>query len=439
MSSLTARLEAATAHLPAPVAVVDLDRFDANARDLLSRAGGMPVRLASKSVRVRALVDRALGAGFSGVMAYSPREARWLASQGFDDVLVGYPSVDRTALAELAADLVARRAVTLMIDSPLHLDLIAEAVDAARAAAGAVATVATVGAGNAGGPGAESADTPGGTGTLMPEAPGTPREEIPSLQVCLDVDASLRLGSAHLGVRRSPLRTPDDVGRLASRVARTRGVRLRGLMFYEAQVAGLPDSSPAVRLVKRLSVRDLDRRRPELVAAARDAVGHDLELVNSGGTGSLETSAAAPGVTEVTAGSGLYTPGLFDGYRAFRPRPAAFFGLDVVREPAPGWVTAFSGGYIASGPAATSRLPRVVTPGWQLTGSEGAGEVQTPLRSRRRGGPGRQEALRVGDRAWFRHAKAGELMERFDEVHLVRGDGIVATVPTYRGEGKNFG
>ncbi|MBE1875190.1 alanine racemase [Myceligenerans pegani] len=399
MSSLTARLGAATAHLPAPVAVVDLDRFDANARDLLSRADGVPVRLASKSVRVRALVERALGAGFSGVMAYSPREARWLASQGLDDVLVGYPSVDRAALAELAADPAARRAVTLMIDSPLHLDLIADAVERARAAAG---------------------------------------EQIPSLQVCLDVDASLRLAFAHLGVRRSPLRTPDDVGRLASRVARTRGVRLRGLMFYEAQVAGLPDSSPAVRLVKRLSVRDLDRRRPELLAAARDAVGHDLDLVNSGGTGSLETSAAGPGVTEATAGSGLYTPGLFDAYRAFRPRPAAFFGLDVVREPAPGWVTAFSGGYIASGPAANSRLPRVVTSGWQLTGSEGAGEVQTPLRARRRGRPG-PEALRTGDRAWFRHAKAGELMERFDEVHLVRGGEIVETVPTYRGEGRNFG
>ncbi|MBL0888166.1 alanine racemase [Myceligenerans indicum] len=423
---LTARLSAATAHLPAPVAAVDLDRLDANIRDLLARAGGTPVRLASKSVRVRSLVGRALGAGFSGVMAYSPREAQWLASQGVDDILVGYPTADRGTLAELAADPVARHAVTLMIDSTAQLDLIAEAIAGARAMAGFAA-----------GP---------GDGALVPESSGVPEsggmpasaEAPPSLQVCLDIDASLRLASAHLGVRRSPLRTPDDVGRLASRVARTRGVRLRGLMFYEAQVAGLPDSSPAVRLVKQLSVRDLDRRRPGLVAAAREAVGHELDLVNSGGTGSLETSAAGPGVTEVTAGSGLYTPGLFDAYRAFRPRPAAFFGLDVVREPAPGWVTAFAGGYVASGPAAVSRLPRLVTPGWKLTGSEGVGEVQTPLRSHRRGSGG-QEELHLGDRVWFRHAKAGELMERFDEVHLVRGDEIVETVPTYRGEGKNFG
>ncbi|GAB4086492.1 amino acid deaminase/aldolase [Myceligenerans cantabricum] len=434
MGPLTTRLTAATAGLPAPLAVVDLDRFDANARDLLGRAAGVPVRVASKSVRVRSLVERALGTGFAGAMAYSPREARWLAAQGVDDVLVGYPSVDRAAIAELAVDPVARAAVTVMIDSAAHLELIAD-------------VVAGVDRAGHGGTRAEDGDVPGATGGGDPETDGAGstgggRGEAPPLRVCLDVDASLRAGPAHLGVRRSPLRTPDDVARLAARVAQAPGLRLRGLMFYEAQVAGLPDSSPAVRLVKRLSVRDLDRRRPLLLAAARDAVGHDLDLVNSGGTGSLETSAAGPGVTEVTAGSGLFTPGLFDAYRAFRPRPAAFFGLDVVREPAPGWATAFSGGYVASGPAATSRLPRVVTPGWELTGSEGAGEVQTPLRARRRrlGGPsGEREPLRTGDRAWFRHAKAGELMERFDEVHLVRGDEVVGTIPTYRGEGKNFG
>ncbi|GAA1859754.1 amino acid deaminase/aldolase [Myceligenerans crystallogenes] len=408
---LATRLTAATAGIPGPVAVVDLDRFDANARDLLARAGGVPVRLATKSVRVRALAERALGAGFSGVMAYSVREALWLASRGFDDVLVGYPSVDRGAIAELAADPAARRAVTLMIDSAAHVVLIAGAM----AAAGTPADAAV----------------PGGDGGPAAGAPAAP------VRVCLDVDASLRAGPVHLGVRRSPLRTADDVGRLAGVVARAPGLRLRGLMFYEAQVAGLPDASPAVRVVKRLSVRDLDRRRPEMIAAARDVVGPDLELVNSGGTGSLETSSAGPGVTEVTAGSGLFVPGLFDGYRAFRPRPSAFFGLDVVREPAPGWVTAYSGGYIASGPHSAARQPRVVTPGWALSGREGAGEVQTPLRAGRRRPAARP--LRTGDRAWFRHAKAGELMERFDEVQLLRGDEIVGTVPTYRGEGRNFG
>ncbi|MFI2490052.1 amino acid deaminase/aldolase [Promicromonospora kroppenstedtii] len=398
-----ARLSAATSGLPAPVAVVDLDVFDTNALDILKRADGMPVRVASKSVRVRSLVDRALGHGFAGVMAYSLREALWLVGQGTHDVLVGYPTVDREALAALAADATARAEITLMVDDVAHLGLIAAAEE--RAGAGG------------------------------PEAAASAARPV---QVCLDVDCSLRVGAgplvAHLGVRRSPLREPGDVAALAT-VAQAKGLAVRGLMFYEAQVAGLPDTSPAVRVVKRLTMREVNERRVRILAAVRDAVGHEVELVNAGGTGSIEVSGSAPGVTEVTSGSGLFVPGLFDGYRSFEARPAAFFGLDVVREPAPGWVTAFAGGYAASGQAGTLRLPRLFTPGYTLSGTEGAGEVQTPLKATRAGGG----MLRTGDRVWLRHAKAGEMMERFDQVHLVRGSEITETVPTYRGEGRNFG
>ena len=397
-----ARLSTATRGLPAPVAVVDLDVFDANALDILKRADGVPVRVASKSVRVRSLVERALGHGFAGVMAYSLREALWLVGEGVRDVLVGYPTVDTQALAALAADPKARAEITLMIDDVAHVGLISTAAERVT---------------RSGGP-----------------ASGT------SMKVCLDVDCSLRVGAgpltAHLGVRRSPLREPGDVAALAT-VAQAKGLAVRGLMFYEAQVAGLPDTSPAVRLVKRLTMREVNGRRVRILAAVRDAVGQDVELVNAGGTGSIEVSGTAPGVTEVTSGSGLYAPGLFDGYRSFEARPAAFFGLDVVREPAPGWVTAFAGGYAASGPAGASRLPRLFTPGYTLSGPEGTGEVQTPLRAARSLSP--DGSLHTGDRVWLRHAKAGEMMERFDQVHLVEGARIVETVPTYRGEGKNFG
>ncbi|WP_123307105.1 alanine racemase [Cellulomonas sp. PhB143] len=413
--SLGARLTAATSDVAGPVAVVDLDRFDANARSLVTRAGRAPVRVASKSVRVAALVERALAdpthgvagvGGFAGVMAFSLAEALWLVERGTRDVLVAYPTVDRRALARLAASAAARAEITLMVDDVAHVALLAAAVAAA------------------------GEDTEGAAGP----AEGSP------VQVCLDVDASLRLGrgrwAVHLGTRRSPLRTPGQAAALAARVAATPGLHVRGAMFYEAQVAGLQDSSAAVRAVKRASVADLAVRRGEVVAAVADAVGHPLELVNSGGTGSLETSAADPVVTEVSAGSGLFVPTSFDGYRAFEPLPAAFFGLDVVRVPAPGWATLFAGGYAASGKAGPSRLPRPAQDeGWSLTGAEGAGEVQTPLRR----GRGARRELAVGDRVWFRHAKAGEMMERFASVHLVRGRETVEVVPTYRGDGHCFG
>jgi D-serine deaminase-like pyridoxal phosphate-dependent protein len=139
-------------------------------------------------------------------------------------------------------------------------------------------------------------------------------------------------------------------------------------------------------------------------------------------------------VTELTAGSGLVGPTLFDAYRRFSPEPALLFALPVVRRPGPGLAALFSGGYVASGTGTPDRLPRPYLPaGLGLTGAEGAGEVQTPVR-----GPAADQ-LQAGDRVWLRHAKAGELAERFRDYHVLHEDGQLSTVPTYRGEGQCFG
>ncbi|MDG4760723.1 amino acid deaminase/aldolase [Micromonospora sp. WMMD710] len=394
---LRERLDRATAHLDPPYAVVDLTAFDANSAALADRAAGKPVRLASKSVRSRELIDRALARpGWRGVMAFTLPEAIWLVRAGVsDDVLVAYPTADRAALAELAAEESLAAAITLMIDGTGQLDLI----DAVR-------------------------------------APGQRAE----LRLCLDLDASWRplRGRVHVGVRRSPVHSARAAGALAATVAGRAGFRLVGLMSYEAQIAGLGDAPPgqtllagAIRLAQRGSYRELLARRGAAVAAVREHA--DLEFVNGGGTGSVAATSADPAVTEVTAGSGLYGPTLFDAYRAWRPTPAAFFACAVVRRPTPELATVLGGGWIASGPAADSRLPRPWLPaGLKLVGTEGAGEVQTPL-----AGPA-AATLRIGDRVWFRHAKAGELCERVNELYLIEGDAVVATVPTYRGEGRAF-
>ena len=263
-----------------------------------------------------------------------------------------------------------------------------------------------------------------------------PPDRRPALRVCLDLDASWRpLPGAHIGVRRSPLHAPAAIGALAAHVAGRSGFRLVGVMSYEAQIAGLGDAPAGrphygrvVRLIQRRSYAELLRRRSRAVRAVREHA--DLEFVNGGGTGSLVRTSADPSVTELAAGSGLYGPGLFDDYQAWRPRPAAFFATSVVRRPAPGLVTVHGGGWIASGPADSTRLPvPTFPPGLRLLGTEGAGEVQTPL-----SGPA-TATLRTGDRVWWRHAKAGELCEHVDTLHLVRGDAIERAVPTYRGDG----
>lgn len=385
----------ATAGLDPPLAVIDLAAFDANADDLVRRAAGLPIRVVSKSVRCRHLLQRVLARpGFSGVMCFSLAEALWLRTEGIaDDLVVAYPTVDHAALRMLACDERARASITLMVDSPEHLDL----VDAA------------LGAGH------------------------------PDIRVCLELDVSWRpLPGVHIGSRRSPVFTPRQAGNLARAVLARPGFRLVGLMGYEGQIAGVPDKAPdavraaLLRWMHDRSAAELAQRR----AAAADAVRAltDLEFVNGGGTGSVDTTSADESVTEVAAGSGLIGPGLFDHYSRFRPRPAALFALPVVRRPTPSIATLFSGGYVASGPAQANRLPAPHLPaGLRLLGFEGAGEVQTPVTGKA------ARALRPGDRVWFRHAKAGELAERFDEYHLVRGEHVERTVPTYRGEGRNFG
>ncbi|MFC5260536.1 amino acid deaminase/aldolase [Kribbella qitaiheensis] len=379
------RYERLTADLEPPYAVVDLAAFRRNADDLVRRAGGTPIRVASKSVRCRALITAALDRpGFHGVMSYSLPEALWLARNGVDDILMGYPTVHGGALRELASDAEAATRITLMIDDYEHLELI-------------------------------KAATGGGE----------------RIRVCLDVDASLRILGQHLGVRRSPLRTPEQVLALARRVVADDAFELVGVMFYEAQIAGLPDTSPAVRLVKRLSASELSDRRGAVVDALKQVA--PLRLVNSGGTGSIEVSSADPAVTEVTAGSGLYGPTLFDKYDVFQPEHAVAYALGVVRRPTPRIATLFGGGYIASGPAKKSRLPSPTWPlGLKLLGTEGAGEVQTPVEGENARG------LRIGDRVWMRYAKAGEMLERFDRLQAIDGDELTELV-TYRGEGKNFG
>jgi D-serine deaminase-like pyridoxal phosphate-dependent protein len=402
------RLERAARDLDAPFGVVDLEALAANADDLVRRAAGTPIRVASKSIRVRAILDRVLARpGYRGVLAYSLREALWL---GLDDIVIGYPTTDRGALRELAADPKAAERITLMVDSVDQLDFIDR----------------TVGRG-----------VGSGVGSGLGSGVGSGRAE---LRLCLDLDASLRPWGdrLHLGPRRSPLHSPEQAGELARVISRRPGFRLVGLMAYEGQVAGLqdrPKGQPVkggiVRALKKRSVPELAERRTAAVAAVRAEA--DLEFVNGGGTGSIETTVAEPAVTEVAAGSGLFTPGLFDGYDAFRPDPAAFFALEVGRRPARGIVTLTGGGWVASGPAGRDRLPIPTYPaGLSLIGSEGAGEVQTPLTG------AAADGLAIGDRVWFRHAKAGELCERLDELHLVEGDEVTAVVPTYRGEGKTF-
>ena len=385
----------ALAGIRLPAAFVDLDALAANLADLRARSGGLPIRLVTKSIRCVAILRRLLASGpyFQGLMCYSPAEAAWLASLGFDDLLVAYPSVEPQDLRAVAAQVRAGRSITLMVDGAAQV--------------GRIAAIAQA------------------EGVVQPLA--------------IDLDMSSDFPGLHFGVYRSPIAGVDAALALAAEIARHPSLRLDGLMGYESQIAGLMDEVPGqgvknavIRLLKRRSIPEVNERRRATVAALA-AAGHALRFVNGGGTGSFESTRKDPSVTELAAGSGLYVPTLFDHYRAFRGRPAAGFALAVTRAPATGIVTCAGGGYPASGPGGVDRMPRPWLPaGCTLIATEGAGEVQTPVRV-----PAGIQ-LAVGDPLLFRHAKAGELCERFNELLLIEGGKVVDQVATYRGDGRCF-
>jgi D-serine deaminase-like pyridoxal phosphate-dependent protein len=397
--ALRARYDEATAALDPPLAIIDAAAFDRNAADLTRRAANHPIRVATKSLRCRYLIERALASpGYQGVMCYSLAEALWLHAMGTsDDLLVAYPTVDRHALQALAANGTARRQITIMVDSAAHLDVVDRALG----------------------------------------------DRHPEIRVCLELDVSWRPLArnplVHIGTRRSPVHEPRQAAALATAIASRKGFRLAGVMGYEGQIAGLPDAPPGhpvraqlIRFIQARSSHELSQRRAEAIRLIEAIT--PLEFVNGGGTGSLESTARDTSVTELTAGSGLVGPTLFDGYTRFTPAPALLFALPVVRRPGPAIATLFSGGYVASGTGTADRLPRPYLPaGLSLTGVEGAGEVQTPVRG------AAAATLAPGDRVWLRHAKAGELAERFLAYHVIHEDGQLTAVPTYRGEGQCFG
>ena len=393
-----AEYEEIFAEVEAPFAFVDLDAMWSNAEEMLGRAASKPIRVASKSLRCRRVLERILSRDerFAGVMTFTLPETLWLAEQGIEDLLLAYPTADSGALGELALRSAAnpQGAPIVMVDCAEHLDAIESVL---------------------------------GTGA----AP---------VRVCIDVDASWWAlgGRVRVGPKRSPVHTVEQAVALAREIERRPQVELAALMAYEGQIAGVGDQPAgrrlrggAIRFMQRRSAAELAERRAAIVAAVREVA--DLGIVNGGGTGSLELTGAEDAVTEVTAGSGFYAPALFDHYSRFTLTPAAAFALPVVRKPSSRVATALGGGYLASGGGDAARLPVPwLPPGLEFDSEEGAGEVQTPLLGPPAAG------LRIGDRVYLRHAKAGELCERFDSLHLVEGGEIIDEVPTYRGEGRAF-
>lgn len=378
-----------------PFAWLDVDRLTLNALSIADRAGDKKVRIASKSVRsvevLRMLFT--LSSKFQGLMCFTGLEAVWLSELGFDDLLIAYPVFQKAQLEAICQEVKKGKKLICMVDSTEHvqrLNSVAQSV-----------------------------------GVVLP--------------ICLDLDMSIDPPGIHFGVYRSPINSVEKALALHAVIKKADHLKLNSLMGYEAQVAGLGDRIPGqklknivIRMLKRKSIQRVAERRKAVVDALRKD-GAELEIVNGGGVGSMEFTRNEQVVTEIAAGSGFYQSHLFDYYDNFRHLPAAGFAVEIVRQPQAGMWTCHGGGYIASGSIGQEKVPLPYLPaGAKLHPNEGAGEVQTPILY---AGP---EKIQLGDPIFFRHSKAGELCERFNELVLVKEGKVSGTVKTYRGEGKCF-
>lgn len=376
----------ALSHPATPTLFLDLEAFKKNLDWIKYNAGGKKIRLATKSIRSKAIIQKALDYDpiFQGLMTYDLREALWLKGEGFKDILMGYPTVDKYAILELLKD---PTEITLMVDRPEHLEILEEQAQAQNK----------------------------------------------TLNICVDIDLSMDLPGVRFGVYRSWINNLERLQQFLKSLKRCQHLKLTGLMGYEAQIAGVMDKeSFLMRNLKKLSLAQLVKRRESFLQEINKE-GLKLEFVNGGGTGSLLETRKEPWVTEITVGSGLYAPVLFDHYQDFTLNPALMFTLPIVRNPAQGIYTALGGGYIASGELEIIKQPTPYLPnGMKLLKHEGAGEVQTPFTYNG------SEELKIGDAVIFRHAKAGEICERFKEIVLIENGEQIGKVLTYRGEGQSF-
>lgn len=380
-----------------PLAFVDLNRFDQNAREMARAVEGtdLKIRIATKSIRVPELIRRALNSSpkYQGLMCFSVQEANFLANQGFDDLLIAYPSVSAEDLQALRELHLSGRQVSMVIDHPKHL----EALEAVFKT--------------------------------------TPNK----FAVILELDLSISLGSVVVGVRRSPLKQTGHILDMLSRIRKSSCLKFKGLMAYEAHVAGVGDQNPfkpkmnlLMKPLRQTCARIIARKRKQILKDISAHLPEDF-VFNGGGTGSLSFNREEAGVlTELTAGSGFFCPGLFDYYSNFKLQPAAFFALQVVRKPEPGWSTCLGGGYVASGEPGWDRVPAPYseTENLSLSSFEAAGEVQTPVKT--------EQEKEIGDAIVFRHAKAGELMERFNQIYFIEDGELTTSAKTYRGFGECY-
>lgn len=379
-------------HLEHPFAWLDLNALDFNIQYVNRACKTKPVRIATKSVRsVDALkyIERNLD-NCSGFMTYTAAETLYLIENNFDHLLIGYPVMEKQSVKKLILKIKEGTDVTFMVDCEQHIQFLHQL--------------------------AEEVDV--------------------SVPVCIDLNVSADYSILYFGTKRSPLTTIEKLQSFLQTLKKYPLIQVVGAMGYDAQIAGVTDhfdnslKSKFVQQLKKRSEQSVRSFRQHAVSLIKSQ--WPLAFVNGGGSGSMTYSFAQRDVTEITVGSAFYAPALFNRYTSLKLQPAAGFACRVVRQFSDDTFVLQGGGYIASGSIGKDKQPVFLEKTrFSFSNLEGAGEVQSPIIDK-------EKSLQVGDTVMLRHAKAGELCERFQTLHTFREGEYFGPYKTYRGDGQCF-
>lgn len=382
-------------HIERPFAWLDYDALDQNI-DFVNRLATKPVRIATKSVRsvsVLKYIQEKL-VNYAGLMTFTAAESVYLIEQGFNHLLLGYPTFEENNIKKLLAYSRAGKDITFMVDAYEQVQLLQNCAEQMQTMA----------------------------------------------KICIDINISTNFKWIYFGTKRSPLDSLQKLKNFTDKLTDYPNICIHALMGYEAQIAGVPDLSLAnsrKMRAKGLVVRQLKKQSIEKITSFRRlAVAHvksiaPVAFVNGGGSGSITYTCEQQEITEATVGSAFFAPVLFDHYDTLNLQPAVGFALRVTRQFDAHTFVCQGGGYIASGAIGEDRAPVFLNENYQLLPLEGAGEVQTPFIDS-------TGSLTIGDTVYLRHAKAGELCERFTVLHGTRNMCYAGPILTYRGERQCF-
>ncbi|MFW9877651.1 MAG: alanine racemase [Candidatus Thorarchaeota archaeon] len=374
-----------------PLVICDLDAFNQNLEKVgvYLRKAKKKLRLCTKSVRVPELIKKVEGQDFvNGLFTYNSAEALFYAEKyQIKDILLGYPTTSLLDIKELCkAANIEGVEISVMVDSIYHLDLLEE----------------------------------------------TAKQYNVSLKILIEVDVADKLFGINVGVLRSPLRKPEEIVKIAHEINKRKHLQYRGIMGYEAQNASIGDTSFFMRWIKKRSRNHVNHWRQNIIDALNKE-GFESEVINGGGSGCFEETAAEPSITEIGIGSLLFKSHIFDEIYSLNDfLPSLFFVLQVVRKPRKSIVTAFSGGYISSGAVRAMPLP-VKPENLKTIKNEEFGEVQTPFKFN-----SKKYTINMGDPIFCRFGKAGEPLEHFNHINIYSDGALIDNFLTYRGMGNRF-